>query len=244
MMVTLAVGVVSEDGCALRIGRRKSWGQAPRSPLSPRPLEPESPCSAPLLPPQCLSPVTPQQTRVEAAHTSRKFRGPNTQSSITGLSRGMAVAFQHLPAALPVPYCLGSGSPGQCVNTSIPRAPGGLRRRRQATVRGSGQEVRKPGGQSFFLLFHFLPEMRRKSLSVPNSLVGGRRGVGSKGHEGESDPAPPSCRFTDPNHSPALGSGMQYSENSQACPACVHSLSLPCPPLSPGVCSDSCPLSR
>lgn len=85
-------------------------------------------------------------------------------------------------------------------------------------MRGLGQEVRKPGGQSFFLLFHFLPETRRKSLSVPNSLGGGRRGLGSEGHKGESDPAPPSCQFTDPNHSPALGPGMQFGENVRMLP--------------------------
>ena len=167
------------------LGEGKAGGEPHGPHCAPGPLEPESPCSAPLLPPQRLSLVTPQHTRVEAAHTSRKFRGPNTQSSITGLSRGMAVAFQDLPASLPAPYRLGSGSPGQCVNTSIPRA-----RRRRATVRGSGQEVRKPGGQSFFLLFHFLPKTRRKSFSVPNSLVGGRRGRGERGARGRIRPSP------------------------------------------------------
>ena len=79
------------------------------------------------------------------------------------------------------------------------------RRRRRATLRELGQEVRKPGGQSFFL-FHFLPEMCRKSLSVPNSLVGGRRVVGIEGHQGEIISSPSSsCQFTNPNPQPSPG---------------------------------------
>ena len=130
--------------------------------------------------------------------------------SLAFVSGGMAAAFQNLPASFPAPYRLESGSPGQCVNTPDP--PGGAQgrpRRRRATLRGLGQEVRKPGGQPFFL-FHFLPETRRKSLSVPNSLVGGRRGVGSDGHQGESAPAPPlPANSQILTHSPALGSGHQ-----------------------------------
>ena len=101
----------------------------------------------------------------------------------------MAAAFQNLPASLPAPYRLESGSPGQmCKHPPSagwgPKKPRRRRRRRRATLRELGQEVRKPGGQSFFL-FHFLPEMRRQFLSVHNSLVGGRRGVGSERHQGE-----------------------------------------------------------